>query len=211
MSRKTILLSTAFILGIGIEMASAVPGVPVLLTVDDSNPSAVVFTATGANSGVDDSGKTGNDGFDLTGFFSASEATFFVQSLSGSTLSGGGLGFPYNDVRGDNYSTTGGSAFDLQMFIDPAANGHSSAETFSTAAPAFTGSWTINFSTLGLNSSALPTAGSQGLIISGNNANPGSVIGQWEIAPVPEPATGSLLVLGSALGLFFWGRRTASI
>ena len=212
MSLKTTLSSAAFIFGIGIVTCSAVPPVPVLLTIDDSNPSAVIFTTSGANSGVDDSSKTGGDGIDLTAFFSQSEATFFGQSLAGSTLTGGGVGFPYNDIRGDNYSTSGGSFLDLQMFIDSASSGHNVSEMFSTSQSAFTGSWTVNFSTLGLNSSALPIGGSSGLIISGNSANPGSVIGQWQVAsPVPEPGAASLFVIGSAVGLFFWQRRAVRL
>lgn len=209
-------LSAAFLLGMAAEKSFAVPGVPVLLTIDDSNPSAVVFTATGANSGVNDSGKTGNDGIDLTSFFLTSQPSFSAQSLSGSTLSGstlsgGGLSSPYNDLRGDNYSTSGGNAVDLHLSIDAGTTGHDSAETFSTTQPALIGSWTIDFSSLSLDSSALPSAGTQGLIISGNSTDPGAVIGAWEIDPVPEPGTGSLIVLGSVLGFLFWRRRTVSV
>lgn len=205
--RKVILLGAAFLVGMAAEKSFAVPPVPVLLTIDASNPSAVTFTATGLNSGLNDSGRIGTDGVDLLGFFSQNQSTLLGSLLPNSSLSGGGLTLSYNNVRGDNYSTSGGNSYDLTLSVNASASGSGDAETFSTDQPAFGGSWTIDFSTLGLNSSALPTTGTQGLIISGDRANPGAIIGQWQVEPVPEPAVGSLLVLGSIAGWFVRRRR----
>ncbi len=189
----------AFILGAGLEKCSAISS-PILLTIDDSNSSAVTITATGFAPGVNDSGRPASSGVDLLGFFSASEPGLFGQFLLGSTLSGGGSGVSYNDVRGDNFSTSGGNSVDFRLSLDISSPGAGNTQTFSTAQPAFTGTWTIDLSSLGVGSSALPTAGTTGDILSGFGGDQGSIIGQWEVNPVPEPAIGSLLVLGSIIG-----------
>jgi len=205
MKGKSIVLSVAIVLGMGLEKSSAT--VPFLLTIDVSNPSAVTINATGLNSIANDSGRTANDGVDLLGFFTQNEIDMPAgQFLSGSTLKGGNLTLSYNDLWSDNYSTGDNNFYDLSMYIDINSPGSSDSQSFSTSQPAFSGSWTVNFSDLGINPSALPTTGSSGLILSGSSANPGSVIGGWQIASVPEPGTGSLVLLTSAVGLVFWRR-----
>jgi hypothetical protein len=211
MFRKTILLSSAFLLGMAAEKSFAVPPVPVLLTINDSDPSVITITATGLNAGVNNSGRIGADGVDLLGFFSDNESSLLAQLLPNSTLSGGGLALSYNDLAGDNYSFSGGNSYDLSFYVGASAPGSSDPETFSINQPAFTGSWTIDLAGLGLSPSALPGPGSQGQIFSGNFANPGAVIGQWEVSPVPEPAIGGLLVVAAVTGLLFARRRTAAL
>jgi hypothetical protein len=208
MKWKTILLTALFALGMGLEKSSAVQSF--LLSINDSDPSAVTITATGLSPLVNDTGRTANDGVDLLGFFSQDEIDMPAgQFLPNSTLEGGNLTLSYNDVWSDDYSTGGGSFLDLSLYVDIDTSGSSDPESFSTTQPAFSGSWTINLSDLGINSSALPTPGSAGRILSGVSSNPGSVIGEWQVAAVPEPTTGSLLVLGSVIGLVFRRRRTA--
>lgn len=207
MKGKTVALGLAFILGMGLEESFATS--PILLTINDSNPSAVTITATGLNPTVNDTGRTANDGVDLLSFFNQDEINMTAgQFLPNSTLKGGSLVLSYNDVWSDNYSTTGGTFKDLSLYIDISSPGSTDPENFSVSQPAFSGSWTIDLSGLGVSSIALPTPGSTGQILSGDSVNAGSIIGQWQVAPVPEPTTGSLLFIGSAAGLLFCRRRT---
>ncbi|HXS68654.1 MAG TPA: PEP-CTERM sorting domain-containing protein [Candidatus Polarisedimenticolia bacterium] len=195
MKRKTTLLGLAFLMGMGLEKNLA--NTPTfLLTINVSNPSAVTIAATGANSIADDTGRTAGDGVDLLDFFSQNEP--ISGPVSGSSLQGGGSTLSYNQAVGDNDSTLSGSRerLDLNIFYQ----GGFDPETFSTTAPAFTGSLTLDLSSMGVNVSALPAAGSQGDIIAGWSGNRGSVIGQWQVAPVPEPGTGTLVLLGSVAG-----------
>lgn len=201
-------LSIAFILGAGLEQCFAISS-PVLLTINDSNPSAVTITATGFAPGVDNTGKPVSSGVDLLGFFLANEPTLFGQLLPGSTLSGGNSGVSYNDVRGDNFSTTGGNSLDLRLSLDISSLGAGNSQTFSILQPAFTGSWTIDLSGLGVGTLALPAPGVTGDILSGFSGDQGAIIGQWEVAAVPEPSVGSLVILASVVGFVIRRRRVA--
>ncbi len=183
-----------------------------LLTINDSNPSAVIITATGANAGVNYSGNTANDGVDLLQFFTLNEFNMsFGQDLTG-TLTGGNIGVSYDDVYSDNESTSGGNYFDMELYVDNNSPGEGNTETFSTSQPAFSGSWTIDFSALGVTGAALPTPGSTGSIMSGFSGSPGDIIGQWEIQAAPEPGTTSLALAGfavTAIAMFRQRRRPA--
>ena len=207
-SQVATFFSIAFVLGAGLEKCSAISS-PVLLTINDSNPSAVTITATGFAPGVDNSGKPVSSGVDLLGFFLANESTLFGQLLPGSTLSGGNSGVSYNDVRGDNFSTTGGNSQDLRLSLDISSFGAGNSQTFSILQPAFTGSWTIDLSGLGVSAPALPAPGATGDILSGFSGDQGAIIGQWEIAAVPEPSVCSLILLGSIIGAAVRRRRAA--
>jgi hypothetical protein len=201
-------MSIAFVLGAGVEKCSAISS-PVLLTIDDSNPSAVTITATGFPPGVDNTGKPVSSGVDLLGFFFANETTLFGHALPNSTLTGGNSGAAYHDLRPDNFSAGGDVFTDLILFLDNASPGANNTQTFSTLQPAFTGSWTINFSDLGVGAPALPTPGTTGDILSGFSGDQGAIIGQWEVAAVPEPSVGSLIILASVMGLAIRSRRVA--
>jgi hypothetical protein len=204
--QKLALCGAFFAFGTGLDKAFA----SVLLSIDDSNPSAVTITATGLNSAVNDSGSIVNSGVDLLSFYTADEQNMtFGQFLTGA-LEGGNSGVPYNDVYSDFYSTDGGAFYDLELYVDISSTGANNTETFSTTQPAFAGSWTIDFSSLGVDPSVLPTAGSQGNILSGYSGSPGPVIGTWQVAsPVPEPAVDSLLALGLlATGMAIYRRQT---
>ena len=186
---------------------------PVLLSINDADPAAVIITATGLNPSVNDSSNTANNGVDLLGFFAASEFGMTLgQDLTG-TLVGGNTGVSYNDAYRDNYSTGGGSSYtDLELYVDINSPGENRTESFSTSQPAFTGSWTIDLSNLGIDAAALPAAGTQGEILSGFSGDPGNVIGAWEVtSPVPEPTATSLLALGwVVIGTLIYRRRTKS-
>lgn len=202
MKSKTVLLLTALSLGMGLGKSSG----SILLTINDTDPSAVTITATGLNSDANASGQTLNDGVDLLGFFSQDEFGLFGESLPNSTLTGGDSTIPYNDLAADSYSVED-SYRDLELYVDVTVTASTNAQTFSTSESAFTGSWTINLSDLGVDASALPTPGSQGNIISGYSFHPGEVIGQWQVAAVPEPGIGGLALLASAIGVVCRRRR----
>ena len=211
---RKIILSAAFsVFGTALDQtttACAGATEPILLTINDSNPSAVTITATGSDAALDATGTTANDGVDLLQFFSTDEfGNLFGQDLTG-TLTADGVSVPFNDVNVDDYSTGGGTPYvDLELYVDNGSPGETDTETFSTSSSAFTGTWTIDFSSLGIDSSALPTAGSEGNILSGYYGDPGAVIGSWEVASaVPEPSTVSSLILGGvALCVFMYRRR----
>jgi hypothetical protein len=175
-----------------------------LLTIDDSNPSAVTITATGF-APIVDSSKSKSSGIDLLTFFLGNEGSLFGTGLPNSTLTSGTGGLAYTDLLGDNFSAGGDTFTDLRLYL----GGPTSVQTFSTLQPAFSGTWTINFTSLGLNPSALPTPGSIGDIMSGFSGDEGPVIGQWEVAPVPEPSVGSLVILASVIGAAMRLRRKA--
>jgi hypothetical protein len=184
--------------------------VPILLSIDDSNPSAVTITATSSNSYSDYSGNTANAGVDLLGFFGSDETGLSSGQLSGGSLQGGDDGVFYDSLRSDNYSTGGGLYYDLEVYLSAAASGSGNIETFSTNLSAFSGTWTINLSSLGVDASDLPVGGSEGSIISGNNASAGSYLGEWQVVSTPEPSTFGLLALGAVLTRIVRRRQQAA-
>jgi hypothetical protein len=200
----TAFLSVAFIFGAGLEKCSAISS-PILLTINDADPSAVTITATGFAPIADGTVNSKSSGIDLLTFFSGNEFNLFGTTLPNSTLTSGGSGLAYRDLLGDNFSAGGDTFTDLRLYL----GGPTSVQTFSTLQPAFSGSWTIDFTSLGLNPSALPTAGSMGDILDGFSGDAGPVIGQWEVAAVPEPSIASLIVLASVIGAAMRWRRTA--
>ena len=196
------------ILGFGANESSGISGVPILLTIDDSNPTAVIFTATTSKSYSDYSGNTANAGVDLLSFFGANEQGISPGQFSGGNLQGGNDGVSYDSLASDNYSTGGGLYYDLEIFLSLAAPGSGSTETFSTNQSAFSGTWTVNLSSLGASAADLPATGTEGSIISGNNANSGAYLGEWQVLPTPEPSTTGLLILGAiATGMVIRSKR----
>jgi hypothetical protein len=205
MNKISIVFSLAALFSFAANLRSSAQ---VLLTINDSDPSAVVITATGNNAGLDFNGSSANDGVDLLQFFTLDESGMTFGHFLTGTLQGGGTGISYNDVWDDNQSTTGGSALDAELYVDNGSPGSGNIETFSTTSPAFTGTWTIDMAALGVSSAALPTAGSSGNIMSGFSHNPGSVVGTWEVQGVPEPTTIGLASVGAAFaGLGLLRRR----
>ncbi len=175
---------------------------PVLLTIDDSNPSAVVITATSSNALGNFSGNTAAEGVDLLSFFTVDESGMSGGQFAGGTLQGGGDGVAYDSVKSDNDPASGGLNVDLNLYLSLASSGSGNTETFSSSQTAFTGTWTIDLASLGVDVSDLPTAGTAGSLISGDSANPGQILGGWQVAAVPEPGTLGLVTLGAAfLGL----------
>lgn len=169
-----------------------------VLTIDISNPAAVIFTSTPALSQTNSSLNIGFDGFTIQNFFvitvlvpSSTVATGNLQP-TGSTMFYGGTG-SFNYEANNGVFTTGN---DLSVFSNGGAP-LAGSQVFSTGLRAFNGVMTIDFSSF---AAALPTAGSTGTIYSGYLASgtpgQGLVVGQYSV--VPEPSTIALGLIGLA-------------
>lgn len=181
--------------------ASAQADSTFLLTIDDTDPSAVVITATGLAPERDDSSTSTYDGVDLLQFFIADVTSAAKGALVGNLAPVDTLGPLFSYYRWDADHASG-SYVDLNLY------GHSNVtetQDFSTSAPAFTGSDTIDFSTF---AGALPAIGTHGDILAGWSSNQGQVIGSWTV--VPEPSAVGLCCLGLA-GLAVWRRSAARV
>ena len=166
----------------------------VLIQVDVSNPANVTFTATGAPAGVDDAGTFTYHGATLLTFFTA--AADGDLDVVGN-LAPSGTTESYDASFADDVS---GSSVDLNL---RAFNGLDD-QVFSTAAPAFTGTGTVDFTSL---AALLPGPGASGQLMVGWSGYPGQVIGEWAV--VPEVSTCAQAgVMGLALvGWLVWRRR----
>ncbi len=178
----------------------------VLLTVDISNPASVVIAATGNNASTNDSSKTAWDGIDLLGIFLSNVYGQFGTNAIGGTLIGGGSGQAYDFYEPDGTSGRNANHFNLNLYENQP--GSPPIQSFSTGTSAFTGSMTIDLSSV---VSALPSSGASGDIRAGWFGNQGAVIGQWQVvytppAPTPEPGTLALAGLGG-VGAWFYARR----
>ncbi len=177
---------------LGLSAFSQVRG-GVILTIDISNPEAVIFSATGAFAENDDIDDTFlSEGFTLLDFFN-SEFTDDPQFFDESSLYSPGGNFAYTTLFPV-------AIFGDEIDLNIAGSGFSTQD-FSTEAPAFTGYAIIDLT------SWLPyiTAGTTGNILAGDPMYNTVVIGQYEV--VPEPGTFSLLG-GAALLMIFFCLRT---
>jgi hypothetical protein len=140
----------------------------ILLTIDDSNPSAVIFTATGNFATANDSTTRASDGVDLLTFFTTDVGASSAPGTG--NLSGGGA-VQYDFWIGDQLS---GSAFvDLNLFASSIQPTDVTTQTFSTTSAAFTGSMTIDLSGF---TASLPSPGTVSDIQAGYS---GTVVGFW--------------------------------
>ncbi len=167
----------------------------VLLTVDLSNPTNVIITATGNNAAVNDNSTPAWEGVSLLSFLTSAVAK--TDTYAGS-LTGGGVA--YNAY----FCQTGGNSpgNDLCLYN----YGVGDPQTFSTGAPAFTGTATLNLSSI---AGSLPSAGASGNIYTSYSGNHRVLLGQWQVmdaAPTPEPGTLALAGLGG-VGAWFCARR----
>jgi hypothetical protein len=178
------------------------------LSINESNPSAVVITGSGFMGNGTDGTTTANYGVDLVNFFTA-PVSLGAQSASGTPsfkpATGGNI---YDHYNSDTYQATGGALLDLNLY-----SSGTSAQTFTSGSAVFnTGTEVIDLSAYAAD---LPTTvGTHGNIYAGDSSGPGNgtIIGSWTVtavAPVPEPTTLALAGLG-ALGcvLMFWRRKS---
>lgn len=202
-------IKLASLAAVGMILTTSVYAQNYLLTVDITDPSAVVITATGNNASVDDSSTTLFQGVNLLGFFTSAFGS--VSGVNGSpsgTLIGGNTGVGYNYFDVDRIS---GSFVDLNPYFydSEVAN---QTQVFSTAQSAFTGSITLDMSSY---VAELPESGATGDIrpgaLAGAAGGPyGAVIGQWQVistTPTPEPGTLALASLGGVSALVLAWRR----
>ena len=165
-----------------------------LLTIDVSNPSAVVVTSTNASPLISVTGTDNTNGVSFLNFFTSNATSANIGAVSSSLFGG-----------------TSTNNFDLQFLDGTFVNifGSSAPTDYLLGAPAFTGTATFNLSQ---NSSVLPQLlGATGDIAIGFQSPFNSVIGQYEIigvAPIPLPAAAWLFISGLA-GLFGFRRYNA--
>lgn len=188
MTFKTFLLLSISVLVMVLNKVSA-QDYPVLLIVDDSNPSAVTITAAPNAPMVDYTNCIANDGMDLFGFFTANAWANGVWHWADTSysLTANGVGYPYCTAEPDDFSDNQGASgfIDLNIYIASFDSGHTNMQAFLTSQPAFTGSLTIDFSSLGV-ASLLPAPGTSGYVVTSDHLYPqyAKIIGKWEV-PLP--------------------------
>jgi hypothetical protein len=161
----------------------------ILLTVDATNPSAIVFTPTGLAPDVSSSG----GGFGL--LLHGAMATDGPSSLQTPPQAD-----PFRAaVSGSTYVNYGDQGDAIRMIV-----GGAQTQTFVAGSPAFIGTTTVDLSFLDF-----VTASLVGDIEIRDNfgAATGVIIGQYQfIAPIPEPTT--LVLSGLGVGTLLLRRRT---
>ena len=162
------------------------------VTVNVSNPAAVVFAATGQNATANDSSNTDGAGVSLLAFFLSPGLDFFAAASSSLQAPGGRA---YTNLNGDD---TNPLTRNLRVF-EPGIPAQT--QSFSTATAAFQGTMVVDLSSI---AGRLPAAGATGSIISGWSAAPGATIGQW--IAVPEPETYGMAFGAGLIGFAMWRR-----
>ena len=186
-------LIAKFLLFIIFSIATVVNGA-VVLNVDFTDPSAVVVTATGANSLVSDAGTGSNNGFQLYG--ALPNNTTALTDIGGSVASTlrpigtGSAADTANQAYTDATQTGGVTALNLYF------TGVFDLWTLTAGSPAFTGTVTVDLSNVAIG--ALPSVGDSGNVHLGYDPVSG-VIGTWEA--VPEPSTYAIAVGGLLFGV----------
>jgi hypothetical protein len=176
----------------------------ILLSVNISDPSDVIITATGVAPLASATDILYN-GVELSAFFTGTTHNQTLGVVGASTLapgSGSAGGDVYNGAAGDNLSS---SDEDLALFN---LNLPSSSEIFASAADnplglaAFSGTISLD-----LSGYSLPTAGATGNIVTGFNGSPNghTVIGTYQVVETaaPEPSSWILILLSFLLLGFF--------
>jgi len=177
-------------------------GVGYTLTINESNPGAVVISAAGFAQG-NDTNTPATFGVDLVNFLTTA-ATINSTAASSSTLGASMSGPVLNSFESDTFHATGAAKLDLNLF----STASSLTEWFEVGNLAFAGSDAVNLSAFAAD---LPTAGTTGSIYTGDSSGgQGIVVGTWDVtaAPVPEPTTLALAGLGFAGLLALRRKRT---
>ncbi len=223
-SRRAKITLRALLCGLGIALAGGVASeakadlLPVVLTIDYSNLSAVTVTATGSFAYSDYSGPLGfGDGIALHDFFTAPVLVQdFVTAPVSSTLTTGvvpqDLTNTFSEITAWNdsnpslwvgYGQPGlGNGSDITLW----RNAPSVSMSFSTESAAFSGQAVFNLSGYASYTNLLPALNSTGTVTIWNN---NGTIGTWQVVgtAVPEPSTYAVLFGSAALGLVIWRRR----
>jgi len=177
---------------------------PLLLTIDDSNPCAVTITATGSDAAIFDCSSNESQGVDLLRLFT-SPVEVADPTGCGTLIPSGGC-LAYNSFIPSDAS---GCDVDLNLYSS-ACNASDITQRFSTCSSAFTGTWTIDLSQFACE---LPCVGASGDIIVGNGCGgSGDTLGLWEIvdAPVPEPSQYGFFISLALIGLIGFRRFSAA-
>lgn len=175
---------SALVLAVGLFAATfPAVGQSILININQANPAAVTFTTTGLNSFANSS-VFNLFGVDLVSYFTI--APTVVSSGVAGTLTPAGTTTAYTQWIADNQTLA--SFLDLNLYD----TSNPQAQTFVAGNPAFTGTATINLSSLLAN---LPVTGTSHPIFSGNISSPGVLIGTWIV--VPEPSVEAQLALGA--------------
>jgi hypothetical protein len=165
---------------------------PVLIIVDNTDPSNVIFTATGNAAAVMDDSASILGGVSLLDLFQG-DGAIFSSTVIGGDLSPSGNPGAYNRFL-NNIGDLGSTGLNLW------ASGVGGPQMFNTTDPAFTGSTSgFDFGDVTFNSF--------GNIVIGDTAGiPGSgaILGTWEL--IPSPGT---LALALPFGIVAARRRRA--
>ncbi|MBW8782581.1 MAG: PEP-CTERM sorting domain-containing protein [Verrucomicrobia bacterium] len=178
----------------------------VLLTVNITDPTNVVFSSTLGVASASDSSHTIGDGIVLLNFFSVGGS--ITPTVVSNTLTPAGSSTPFDSLSSDGISTAPGDFSNFTGFNFYNINNGPETMTFLTGVVAFTGSATYD-----LSFEDLPTVGTIGDITAGysGSAIPAVVIGQYQIiSAIPEPATYSSLAGLGVLGSAYLARRRKS-
>ena len=165
---------------------SPVSRAAVILRIDISDPTQVVFTATGAFAQNDDEETDLAAGLTLVDFFSSEPDDVQAYFDPADLWSPEGW-FAYEGVLNTSFSSMLGPYTDLNLF----GSGYST-QGFSTSQAALTGSAVVDLSEW----IALIRLGS-GNVYAGDGFNSGPIIGQYEV--IPEPTVLSAVAAGMAL------------
>lgn len=178
---KSVFSVAVLLTAVGSAMAQS----NVLLLIDNTDPSNVTVSATGAAPDVNASIDTIN-GVTLIGLFADPGLALPISTVIGGDLIGGGAPGAFNR-GGNNFGTL--SANDLNFW----GSGVGGTQTYSTGSPAFTGAATGNYTGATFNAS--------GDIRLGDTVT-GVVLGQWQLIPTP-----GAVALFSVAGLAATRRR----
>lgn len=189
-------LTTALLLLTSTQLPAAL-----VLQIDVTDPSAVVFSAVNNGASAASSGYTSFRGINIISFLTGTPSTGSGTASSSSlTLDGA----PLDDVYYGNFVFSGTN-------VNVADSGGSSSITIGAGEVPFSGSMTFDFSSI---AGFLPTAGALGDIQGGDSSPIGPVFGQWQavsVAAIPEPSTYLAIISGVGLAGFIGYRsRKAS-
>jgi hypothetical protein len=196
--------SLALILGLAMAFsfsarAGAVGVDPVLLTIDLSDPSNAVITATGLDPENSDYSTQEGAGVDLEDFLTTC-ASYDSSTGNSSSLYGASNEDLYDSYAIDNASSPGYK--DLNLYV---SGGSTQNQYFDTSVPAFSGSITVNLSSY---VGKLPAIGTTGYIIAGFSRTEGYTLGLWEV--VPEPSEYGMYAFLIFAALIVWRRMSVS-